>query len=324
MIKDSFYLRELILNFPKQFEWGEKAAKKIKIDFPFQKLVFCGMGGSALCGEVLKLYFEKIKLKLEILIHRDYGLPVLAQKDDFYFIISYSGNTEETISTFKETLKRNFKKIAICSGGLLEKIAKRNKVPLVLVPKGVPPRFALGYFFSVVFKILKNSKVLKERNKFYLKLKPEGLEKKGKNLAQKIKGKIPLIYCSRINFPLAKIWKINFNENSKIPAFANFFPELNHNEMQGFEKLSNKFFIIFLKDKEDLSPNKRRMELTFKLLKKRGVKGEFLELKERNVLQKIFNSILLSEWTSFYLAQLYRKDPGPVKLVEEFKKSLKR
>jgi len=323
-MKDSLFLRKLILNFPQQFLWGEKAVKKIRINFPFEKLIFCGMGGSALCGEILKLYFERRKIKSPILIHKDYGLPFGEGGNNFYFVISYSGNTEETISAFREILKKKFKVIAISSGGKLEKIAKERGVAFVPLPKNLPPRFALGYVFSVVFEILKKSKILREKGKFYLKLAPEKLEKKGEELAQKIKGKIPLVYSSRINFPLAKIWKINFNENSKTPAFCNFFPELNHNEMQGFERFLKKFFLIFLKDRDDFTLNKKRMKLTLKLLEKRGGKGEFLELKEKNFLLKVFNNILLSQWTSFYLAQLYKKDPGPVRLVEEFKKNLKK
>lgn len=321
MLKDSLNLRRIILNFPKQFEWGEEAIEGLKINFKFKRLVFCGMGGSALPGELLKLYFEKSKINLPIIIHKDYNLPFPSGKNDFHFVISYSGNTEETISSFKELLKKRLKMIVISSNGKLEKLARKEGIPLILVPKGIPPRFALGYFFSIIFKILKNKGIIKESDKkFYLKLEPEKLEGEGINLAKKIKNRIPLIYSSKINFPLAQIWKINFNENSKVPAFANFFPELNHNEMQGFETFGRKFFIIFLQDKEDYSQIKKRMEITSKILKKKGVRGIILNLKEKDILLKIFKNILISEWTSFYLSQFYNRDPGPVKLVEEFKK----
>ncbi|MBI2041721.1 MAG: hypothetical protein HYT20_01715 [Candidatus Nealsonbacteria bacterium] len=140
---------------------------------------------------------------------------------------------------------------------------------------------------------------------------------------------MPIIYASsRLKYlDLARIWKIKFNENSKIPAFCNYFPELNHNELVGFENngypVSIATSIIILRDDLDLPRIKERIELTAEILKPTGVQAQFVDIKGEDILYKIFDNILLSDWTSYYLALEYKIDPTPVKLNDEFKKLLK-
>lgn len=321
-------IKKIIVDFPKQFQIGWKLAENIKLKKKFKKIFIAGMGGSALPGEILKIYFEEKKIKVTLEIIRDYDLPLTSEKDDLIFCISYSGNTEETISVFQKALKKNLKLVSITSGGKLFEISKRKKILLVKIPKGLPPRFALGYLFSALFRVLINSKVISEEKPEILelekKLKIRKLEKEGKILAEKIKNKIPLIYSSRKNFPLAKIWKIKFNENSKIPAFCNFFPELNHNEMVGFTKRIKNFAILIIRDRKDSKRNQKRMRLFEKILKERGYFVKNIDLKEKGFFEKIFSNILLAIWTSYYLASIYKVDPVPVKIVEEFKKLMKK
>ena len=323
-------MRQIILDFPKQFKIGLQQAKKIKIKGDFEKIFICGMGGSALAGEILKMYFEYAKIKTPLFLHRDYLLPFQAGRKDLIFAISYSGNTEETISSFKEALKRKLNVVAITSGGKIAELCQKNRIPLVLIPGGIPPRMALGYLVGALFQILINCQIIPDISENILKLEkklePKKLENKGKRLAQRLKSKIPLIYASFFNFPLAKIWKIKFNENSKIPAFANFFPELNHNEMVGFSEIKNlklkiqNFHLLIIRDQTDHPRILKRMDLTAEILKKRGVKVENIYLKRGNFFKKIFSNLLLADWTSYYLALNYEIDPMPVKIVEEFKK----
>ena len=328
---DRSNIKRVILDFPKQFRIGLRAAEKIKTKKNPRYLFILGMGGSVLPGEILKIYFEKKKVKVPLFLIRDYKDVFLAEKKDLAVAISYSGNTEETISLFFEAKKKNVEIVSITSGGKLAQISHKNK--LIVVPSGVPPRFALGYLFSALFYVLTRAKAVanvEEILSLEQKLDAAALEKRGKNLAKVLKNKIPLIYSSRINFPLATIWKIKFNENSKIPAFCNFFPELNHNEMVGFTKVSNfkikksDFSVIVIKDNEDDPRNKKRMELTEKILKKEGVFFQNVWLEGGNIFEKIFNNLLLADWVTYYLALNYKVDPAPVKMVEEFKKSMEK
>jgi glucose/mannose-6-phosphate isomerase len=326
-------MRKIILEFPKQFRIGIKATKNLKIKKGFRKVCVCGMGGSALPANLLLMLIEEKKLNFPLTIQRDYTLPSFAKKDTLIICISYSGNTEETISCLKEAFSKKLNIVLISSDGLLEKFARRYNLPIALIPKGYPPRMALGYQYSALVGVLnkaglvKNS-ITKEILKLENQLKPKELENEGESLAKKIKGKIPIIYASNRLKYLARIWKIKFNENSKIPSFWNYFPELNHNEMTGFENVNCKlqiadlFYLIVLQDRDDHPRNKKRMKLTQGILKKRGIKGEIIKLKGKTFLERLFNGILLSDWTSYYLAKIYNIDPIPVKMVEEFKKEM--
>jgi len=328
-------MKEIILNFPKQFKVGFRAAQNINIKPKLKKVCICGMGGSALPANLLAMVLEEYKEKLSLTIQRDYTLPSSVDRQTLIVCISYSGNTEETISCTKEALKRKLKIVLISSDGQLEKLAKRYSLPFVRIEKGYPPRMALGYLFGALIGILNTLKFIpaslkKELIELEGTLKPEQLEKEGKSLATKLKGRVPVIYASNRLKYLARIWKIKFNENTKIPAFWNYFPELNHNEMTGFEQgnhkllsINNKLYLILLQDRDDHPRNKKRMELTLRVLKKRNIKGEIVKLKGKTFLERVFNSILLSDWVSYYLAKAYGVDPIPVKMVEEFKKLMK-
>ena len=326
-------MRNIILNFPQQFKIGFQAGKITKPKKKkFDGVCICGMGGSALPGNLLTLWLNDKKNPLPIITQRDYHPPWQVKNNWFIICISYSGNTEETISCFQEARKRHFSMAVISSNGKLEKLAKQYNIPYATIPTGLPPRLALGYQFSALVSILKQAGIIQFNEKEVLdlkNLKPEKLETQGKSLAKKLQNKIPVIYASNQTKYLARIWKIAFNENAKTPAFWNYFSELNHNEMIGFEKSEKRkakseklFYFIILQDQADHPRIKKRINLTAKILKQQGLKGEIINLQGKTFLKKIFNSILLAYWASFYLAKIYKVDPIPVKLVEDFKKQL--
>lgn len=337
-------MKQVILDFPKQFETGVKAAENIKIDGDFDNIVICGVGGSAWPGSLLLALTD---ISVPVFIHRDYGLPArigyakgvaggpkIASEKSLIVCISFSGNTEETLSAYQEAIEKNYKPVAICTGGKLQKIAEQNNLPVAIVPNDcLQPRFGTGYLVSALIKILDHCGLTKNLSQEVLKiaesLKPENFEMSGKMLAEKLTGKTPIIYSSNQYKSIARIWKIKFNENSKIMAFWNYFPELNHNEMCGFTNLKSKnenlkYYFLILKDNEDDSRIIRRMELTAELLKEAGLEVEFIDMTGETKMEKIFNCLLLGDWVSYYLAQEYGQDPIPVKIVEEFKKRLSR
>jgi glucose/mannose-6-phosphate isomerase len=325
-------MREVILDFPKQFKEGLEKARDIKVEGEFGNIIICGMGGSALPANLLITYLPD--LKLPIWIHRSYGLPTRANQKSLIICISFSGNTEETISAFEEAQKRNFKTVAITTGGKLSQLAREENAPLVSLPSvKIQPRWGLGYMFSSIVKILSNSGIIDDKSQEILEmaenLKPGKLKSSGQKLAEKLVNKIPLIYSSSRLKALARIWKIKFNETSKIMAFWNYFPELNHNEMEGFSifnfqfSIFKSFYVIILRDKDDHPRILKRMGLTADLLKEKGIGVDFVEIEGKNVLEKIFNNLILSDWTSYYLAKEYKVDPEKVELIEEFKRKMK-
>jgi glucose/mannose-6-phosphate isomerase len=118
------------------------------------------------------------------------------------------------------------------------------------------------------------------------------------------------------------IWKIKINENAKTPAFWNYFPELNHNEMVGFTLPQAKFHILLLMSEKEHSQNIKRMKITSELLRKKGVETTFINMPGNDTFENIFSTLILGDWTSYYLALAYNQDPTPVEMVEDLKKLL--
>ncbi|MBI2506739.1 MAG: hypothetical protein HYW00_01200, partial [Candidatus Colwellbacteria bacterium] len=226
-------LEDSIKSFPKQFAFEPeiKNAEKIR---QFESLVIGGMGGSGLIAGILRA----LKPELDIAAHHDYGLPAYLKDADkrLFIAISYSGNTEETISFFNETIAKNLNIAVIAVGGKLLQLAQEKGIPFVQLPDtGIQPRMSIGFMLRAVLKLTGESRLYKESGKLANTLKPGEWETKGKELADTIFKHIPIIYSSRRNIALAYNWKIKFNETGKAPAFYNTFPELNHNEMTGFD-----------------------------------------------------------------------------------------
>ena len=315
---------EAIKNFNKQFLYEPE----IKNQENFVKksgLVVIGMGGSALAPLLLKTW----KPELDIIIHRDYGLPEFLGDfiDKLVILSSYSGNTEEVVDAFKKAKAENLNMAIISTGGKLLSLAKENNVPYIELPNtGIQPRLALGLSIKAFLKFIGEEDELKKTSALATTLNPSDYENDGKMLAQKIKNHIPVIYSSNNNSSIIYNWKIKLNETGKIPAFHNVFPELNHNEMTGFDikdstrELSSKFHFIILKDEKDNPEILKRMTVLEKLFKDRNLQVEEIELMGKDTWHKIFSSLVLADWTAYYTALEYGLEPEQVPMVEEFKK----
>lgn len=331
---DAENLRQVILDFPRQFEVGFVLANDIKLGTDFNSICISGMGGSSLPTDVLKTYLRNTPTKenssFSILKNRDYTLPKEAYSKCLNIFASYSGNTEETLSALDEAIKNNLPSLGIAHGGKLIEICKAKNIPFIIVPEISQPRYALGYFFSILLQILSSCNLIQNPKKEILSSIEElekitkKLERKGKTLSQKIHKKTPLIYTTDQLKSIGRIWKIKINENAKTPAFYNFYPELNHNEMVGFTLPQGKFHIITLVDKNANPQIIKRMKITAKLLKKNKIETSLIEIPNNdNAFLSIFSSLALGDWVSYYLALNYKQDPTPVKMVEDLKKMLK-
>jgi glucose/mannose-6-phosphate isomerase len=335
---DKSNFRQFILDTPSQFLVGMSLAKNIRIEGKFSSVTVSGMGGSALPANLLRTYchnlFNNYKnfKRFEIYINRYYSVPFEAEsKDSLNFIASFSGNTEETISSLTQIKNFNLPFIGISSGGEIERLCQEYKLPHIKLPVPYPnyqPRMGTGYFFGAMFQILINQGMVPDlSNEITNKAKEFGkymseFENKGKLLAEKLKGKTPIIYASPKYKSVAMIWKIKINENAKTPAFWNYFPELNHNEMVGFTNPQSKFFLIMLKDNDDNPKNLKRYQATSDLLKENNIESEIIDMQGEDVFSKMFLSVTYADWTSYYLALLYNQDPTPVELVEKLKQIL--
>jgi len=327
---DSQNLHAIIKGLPQQFLDGYNSTD-IKIPTDTKKILFCGMGGSALPANLLKTYLStaKIDFHASIKINRDYVLPKATDKTWCGFFNSYSGNTEEIIACLKEAEKRGLKNIVVLAHtGELKKIAAKKKYAFIQIPDAKQPRMAYGFYVGALLKVLVNSNLIKLDEKAFIKdiqraqSVVSSLEKKAQTLAKAAKDKVVLVYTTNKWKYTAMVWKINFNENAKTQSFWNVFPEMNHNEMVGFTHLLTKYKTFIITDPDEHSRNIKRVQIFTKLLGKK-LNVQNIEMLTGSALYKLVTTLQLGLWTSYYLALLYKIDPAPVDLVEKFKKLMK-
>lgn len=314
-----------IKNFNSQFEYKPEIEGSLSLK-GIKTFIAVGMGGSHLAADILNNYDPT----LNIVIHKNYGLPVLPKnvlRSGLVIANSYSGNTEEVLDAFNLALQRKLNVAAISIGGKLIELAREHKVPFIQIPDtGIQPRSALGFHTKALLKIMGKARELSEITQLADLLKPEDFEAQGKELAERIKDKVPVIYASEANQAIAYNWKIKFNETGKIPAFYNVFSELNHNEMTGFDAkdssrhLSQNFMFFLLTDNDDHPQIQKRMGILKKLYEDRGLQVEVSRLTGKNKFHKIFSSLVLADWIAYYTARQYNLEPEQVPMVEEFKK----
>ncbi len=316
-----------IAGLHKQVREGLRLADGIKILGDVDNIIISGMGGSALPGLVLQNVLADTKLKVHV--SRDYKLPEWANNKTLVFAVSYSGNTEEAISSYQDARKKSCKVVVLASGGKLKEIAKKQKVEFIKVPhpfEGFQPRAGIGYMFFAILGVLINSHIVKgideDIEKTINALHSDEIDSQAQEIAEKLFEKIPIIYTSERLSSAGYKWKIAFNENSKTPAFCNVFPEMNHNEMNGYVNHQGPLFVIMISNDNDHSQVKKRMKITKELIKKQGIPVMELRMKGDSIMTKLFTAILLGDFTAYYLALKYEIDPTPVEMVEHLKKML--
>jgi len=318
-------MESIVEEMPERLRKASKAGKEITLSREFDRIVVAGMGGSALPGEIIKSLLGEEK---QVMVVRDYSLPKWLDSRALVFAISYSGNTEETISMFRHAAKITKNIVVASSGGKLEELAKRSETPFVKLQKGIPPRMAYPEITGLMLNVLSNAGLMNVREQDYEEtaavLKKPAYKELAKDLARKINGRIPLLYSSSKLWSVSYKWKINFNENSNIPAFANLFPEWNHNELNGFLNSKDEFYAVFLRDDEEHFRIRKRMRLTKEILKEAGIPVTEIVTRGTNLFAKIFSTIYIGDLVSLELCRLNNTNPLDIPLINELKQRLEK
>lgn len=327
---------------------AQKQWEQYKYNFNFSwkpnqkinKIVFAGMGGSGLAAKVYKSW-PGINMPFEII--QDYDLPNYIDQNTLVIVSSYSGNTEEAISSVSQALDESRTEdkrpmiAVITSGGKLRDIAQEHSLPNIILPGGYQPRMTLGYQLRALCELFDAVEISKgtvnelEAGADWLKTKLEqwiptvpSKDNQAKKLALDIIGKSVVVYASSKFGPVAYKWKISFNENAKTVAWWNQFPEFNHNEFLGWtnQPVEKPYAVIDLRSQLDHAQIQKRFAVTQQLLSGLRPYPEIVNLEGDNLLHQIMWGVGLGDFVSLYTAILSGIDPTPVDLIEEFKNRL--
>ena len=330
-----------VAGFPEQIKEAKEIVDSATLGsfFKVDNIVISGMGASAISGDIVQSLLRD-KIDIPIYVTRQYDLPKWVHKDTLLLSQSYSGNTEETLHTFKHGHQKRCKIIGISSGGKLQEFCEKREIPHIKIPTGFPPRAATGYtLFSAIYALKKigvlnididheieeTITVVNEFRNYNKKEVPEA-DNLSKQIAKKIYNKIPQVYGFDFYSPIAKRWCTQLNENSKLICRYDEVSECNHNDIIGWSMdpdVSKKFSCVLFRDRENESIYmSKRLDFMKKLYE--DIAGNVIEIhpKGKKRLAKMMYAMYLGDFVSCYLGILRKIDPTPVDAITELKNEL--
>lgn len=332
-----------IEQLPEQIQSAWETCSKLKLDKykDIQNVVVAGMGGSALGGRIVHaLEFKNLRLPLEIVTN--YHLPNYVGKNTLVILSSYSGSTEETLSSANDAINKNAKIVAISTGGKLLDIAQKENFPIYKIdpsfnPSG-QPRMGLGYSISAILAILSNLKLINtsskdiessiENSQKFIKeygARTPSTKNIAKLLAQKFSSKLPILISSEHLVGSTHAMKNQLNENSKTFSMHFEISELNHHLMEGLRypaKAKEFIRFLFFESSNYFDRIQKRYPITQDVIRENGYDYEIYKLVSKNKLDEVFEILILGSFVSFYISIIHGIDPSPIPWVDYFKKKM--
>ena len=336
--KDGMY--QSIWDFPENIIDAIELSENIRLKNEYRdvnNIIIAGMGGSAIGGDVV---YSLIKndIKIPFVVNRGYDLPAWANSSTLIICSSYSGNTEETISILEEAKSLGANVIGITTGGVLESLCKNYSFDFVNIPSGLQPRAALAFSFIPLLYILKKTSLINivvkdwlETSVDLIKTKREEYSSDRENnpvyqLANKLFKKLPIIYAdSELLETVAVRLKGQICENSKILAYHSIYPEMNHNEIVGWEnneEFFSNYYVLWLMDDEMNSRNKSRKKIISEILLDLDVSQQEIKVDGNSFKERFLLLIHYGDWLSYWCAILHNTNPSPVKNIQTLKDKL--
>lgn len=323
------------------FDSARAGAEALEIPFGtdlIRNVLICGMGGSAVAGDLIaSTYYERTRVPL--MVHRGYYLPGWADDHTLALLMSYSGETEETLTAAMQALEREAPAIAVTSGGKLDTWYNgKHGVPVLPIPGGLQPRMALLHMLIPAVVILSRLGVIPPQEQeldaardaivaaveCYGPARPTDANP-AKQLAERLYDKVPVIYGAEVTAGVAFRWKCQFNENAKQPSFWAALPEMNHNEIVGWEQagpFGDQAQVVMLRDPRQHRQVERRLALTREIIKGGVTDVLTIEGEGESPLARVLDLVLLGDYVSLYSACLRRVDPEPVDSIGILKAGL--
>jgi glucose/mannose-6-phosphate isomerase len=293
-------------------------------------LVICGMGGSAIGGDLAAAALGS-RLSLPLDVVRGYGVPSWTPPDRVIFCSSYSGNTEETLACYDAAEAVGAQRVVASTGGAIAEAARRDGVPVIGMPAGLQPRAAVGYTFAIAAEVAalagagQSLRTEIDSSAAHLEASRDSLLELAAETAERIGDSVPLIYGCGLTVPVAYRWKCQVNENAKLPAFDHRLPEMDHNEIVGWERAGEgAYSAIFLEDCDQHPRERQRIELTAELIGERAHDVIRLETVGQTRTERLLWAVMLGDLLSLELAARGGADPTPVEVIESLKDRLGR
>ena len=315
-----------IYNFVDNLEYALQ--RKTTIDVDIERIMICGMGGSAIGGDVIRDCVVR-EAKYPISVQRFPELPKWVDKKTFIVISSYSGNTRETLSMYRQAMERGCPILIMASGGELERLGIENGQEIIKMAGGLQPRSTLGLnigYLAGVMDALCGTRcredmidLLPSLRKVREKLNLEMND--AKKIAIAIHGRVPIIYSTSGIYASAMRWKSQINENSKMMTFSGSVPEFNHNEIAGWSEgeLRVKCVPVFLYESSAPKMLKKMADASISSMKKYGQDVKVVRIRGKTPVERTLRSIMIGDYVSLYLAELKGVDPMDVQPINEFK-----
>jgi glucose/mannose-6-phosphate isomerase len=292
-------------------------------------LVVCGMGGSAVGGDLATVAFGN-RLSRPLTTERGYELPSCMLPDRAVLCSSYSGDTEETVACYEAAEALGARRIVATTGGELADAARRDGVPVIGLPAGLQPRTAVGYTFTVAAEVAAlvgaapGIRTEIDSSAAHLREATDGLAELAAQLAEQVEGSLPVIYGADLTTPVAVRWKTQINENAKLPAFASSLPEADHNEIVGWAGAgdSGRLSAVFLEDRDQHPRVRQRCELTAKLVEPDAAAVARVETEGESRTERMLWTVMLGDLLSLHLAARRGVDPTPIEPIDRLKAEL--
>ena len=292
-------------------------------------LVVCGVGGSVIGGDLAAAALGD-RLSLPLGTVRGYGLPAWTPPDRTVLCSSYSGDTEETLACYEGGGALGARRVVATTNGALAASARGDGVPVIGLPAGLQPRAAVGYMFTVAVEVAALCGAAApirteiDTAAAHLDVQREKLTQRAQGLAADLEGVVPVIYGGGLTAAAAYRWKCELNENAKLPAFSNQLPELDHNEIVGWEGAGDgaRFGAVFLEDCDQHPRERQRFELTAKLIEEHAATVVRIESEGDTPTERLLWTVMLGDLLSLHVAARRGVDPTPIELIERLKDQL--
>jgi glucose/mannose-6-phosphate isomerase len=289
----------------------------------------CGMGGSAIGGDLAAAALGDRLVKPMTTV-RGYELPSWAAPRTLVLCSSYSGDTEETLACFDAAEALGAPRIVATTGGALAEAARRAGVPVIGLPAGLLPRAAVAYMFVAAAEAAALAGAGPRLNTevdiaaAHLEQSRTALAERAAELADRVGDAVCVVYGSGLTAPIAYRWKCQLNENGKVPAFWAPLPEADHNELAGWAGAGGtcRLIAIFLADRDQHPRERRRFELTAKLVAPTAVDVIQLETEGETATERLLRAVMLGDLLSLHVAARRGIDPSPVEAIDRLKDEL--